>query len=53
MKELTGFRRDDAETASSLTELLGARSQPELVDAIVQSLKASTAAGLGEQLSTA
>ncbi len=48
--DLSSFRRDDASTAESLIQLIDGREQPDLIEAIVLSLKNSTAKGLGEKL---
>lgn len=53
VSDLSRIRRDDAKVATRLVNLLGPRTDPELVSTIVGALKASTADGLGEQLSGA
>ncbi len=50
--DLTTFRRDDAAVAEALVGLIDGRQQPELVDAVMQGLKNSTADGLGKALAT-
>ncbi len=50
--DLTTFRRDDAEVAEALVELIDGRQQPEFVEAIMQGLKNSSAKGLGAKLAS-
>ncbi len=50
VKDLASIRRDDAQTAERLVELIDGRQPAEFVDAVVQSLKGSTASGLGAKL---
>ncbi len=53
INNLGRIRRDDVTSAKRAVQLLGARTDPDLIAAVVSAFKSSTAEGLGEEFSSA